>query len=187
MIAVFQAFAHTVSKGDKGFVVLDTAPTGHALLLLDATQSYHREVAKPVHIPFRVDWLNRLANQIISAGEIHAEEFRSGSPPPGVYIEGLCLGLGWKRGALMKNMLIIGGSDAGISAALRIKELDAQADVTMVLADAYPNFSICGLPFYISGEVQDWHTLAHRTFDEIEEHGIRFAARSPGADHFVGD
>lgn len=47
-IAVFQAFAQTVAKGADGFVVLDTAPTGHTLLLLDATQSYHREVAKSV-------------------------------------------------------------------------------------------------------------------------------------------
>ncbi|MDZ7582948.1 MAG: arsenical pump-driving ATPase [Deltaproteobacteria bacterium] len=47
-IAVFQAFAQTVAKGDNQFVVLDTAPTGHTLLLLDATQSYHREVAKSV-------------------------------------------------------------------------------------------------------------------------------------------
>ncbi|MDZ7696243.1 MAG: ArsA-related P-loop ATPase [Deltaproteobacteria bacterium] len=47
-IAVFQAFAQTVAKGEQGFVVLDTAPTGHTLLLLDATQSYHREVAKSV-------------------------------------------------------------------------------------------------------------------------------------------
>lgn len=45
-IAVFQAFARTVARGEKEFVVLDTAPTGHTLLLLDATQSYHREVAK---------------------------------------------------------------------------------------------------------------------------------------------
>ncbi|EKD36133.1 MAG: hypothetical protein ACD_75C01621G0001 [uncultured bacterium] len=47
-IAVFQAFARTVAHGDHQFVVLDTAPTGHTLLLLDATQSYHREVAKSV-------------------------------------------------------------------------------------------------------------------------------------------
>lgn len=47
-IAVFQAFAHTVAKGDTQFVVLDTAPTGHTLLLMDATQSYHRQVAKTV-------------------------------------------------------------------------------------------------------------------------------------------
>jgi arsenite/tail-anchored protein-transporting ATPase len=47
-IAVFQAFARTVARGDRQFVVLDTAPTGHTLLLLDATESYHREVAKSV-------------------------------------------------------------------------------------------------------------------------------------------
>jgi len=45
-IAVFQAFAKTVAKGDKQFIVLDTAPTGHTLLLLDSTEAYHKEVAK---------------------------------------------------------------------------------------------------------------------------------------------
>ncbi len=43
----------------------------------------------------------------------------------------------------------------------------------MILADRYPNFSICGLPFYLSGEISDWKTLAHRTIDEIEEQGIQ--------------
>ena len=45
-IAVFRAFARTVAQGEEGFVVLDTAPTGHTLLLLDATQSHHRELAR---------------------------------------------------------------------------------------------------------------------------------------------
>ncbi|MDF3131128.1 arsenical pump-driving ATPase [Kiritimatiellaeota bacterium B1221] len=45
-VAVFQAFARTVAKGDDQFVVLDTAPTGHTLLLLDASEAYHREVLK---------------------------------------------------------------------------------------------------------------------------------------------
>jgi len=45
-IAVFRAFAQTVSEGAGGFVVLDTAPTGHTLLLLDAAESYHREVLR---------------------------------------------------------------------------------------------------------------------------------------------
>jgi arsenite-transporting ATPase len=45
-IAVFQAFAQAVGQGRDHFMVLDTAPTGHTLLLLDATESYHREVAK---------------------------------------------------------------------------------------------------------------------------------------------
>lgn len=43
-IAVFQAFAATVDKAQDKFVVLDTAPTGHTILLLDAAQSFHAEV-----------------------------------------------------------------------------------------------------------------------------------------------
>ena len=61
------------------------------------------------------------------------------------------------------KFLIIGGSDAGISAALRAHEIDESAAITVVLADGYPNFSICGLPFFLSGETPDWHQLAHRT------------------------
>lgn len=45
-IAVFRAFAQAVSQGEHGFVVLDTAPTGHTILLLDAAQAYHREVTR---------------------------------------------------------------------------------------------------------------------------------------------
>ena len=73
----------------------------------------------------------------------------------------------------MNRHLIIGGSDAGISAALRIRELAPEAEVTVVAADAYPNFSICGLPFFLSGEVADWRRLAHRDAAKIEAHGIR--------------
>jgi arsenite-transporting ATPase len=45
-IAVFQAFSRIIREADKKFVVMDTAPTGHTLLLLDATGAYHREVAR---------------------------------------------------------------------------------------------------------------------------------------------
>ena len=45
-IAVFRAFARTVAAGRDGFVILDTAPTGHTLLLLDATEAYHRELGR---------------------------------------------------------------------------------------------------------------------------------------------
>jgi arsenite-transporting ATPase len=45
-IAVFRAFARTVDRGKASFVVLDTAPTGHTLLLLDATEAYHRDVLR---------------------------------------------------------------------------------------------------------------------------------------------
>ena len=43
-IAVFRAFAEIVEKADNEIVVIDTAPTGHTLLLLESTQSYHREI-----------------------------------------------------------------------------------------------------------------------------------------------
>ncbi len=45
-IAVFRAFADTVAHGEDQFVVIDTAPTGHTLLLLDAAEAYHREVLR---------------------------------------------------------------------------------------------------------------------------------------------
>ena len=45
-IAVFQAFSRVIRKSSKQFVVMDTAPTGHTLLLLDATGSYHRDIMR---------------------------------------------------------------------------------------------------------------------------------------------
>jgi len=71
------------------------------------------------------------------------------------------------------HLVMIGGSDAGISAALRARELDPAADVTVVLEDAYPNFSICGIPYYVSGEVTHWRNLAHRTVADLEATGMR--------------
>jgi NADPH-dependent 2,4-dienoyl-CoA reductase/sulfur reductase-like enzyme len=76
-----------------------------------------------------------------------------------------------RGGARLSRLLIVGGSDAGISAALRARELDRDAEVSVLLADRYPNYSICGLPYFLSGEVPDWHALAHRTIDELEESG----------------
>lgn len=45
-IAVFRAFAEIVDKSRNEVVVIDTAPTGHTLLLLDSTQSYHKEIQR---------------------------------------------------------------------------------------------------------------------------------------------
>jgi NADPH-dependent 2,4-dienoyl-CoA reductase/sulfur reductase-like enzyme len=61
------------------------------------------------------------------------------------------------------HFVVIGGSDAGISAALRAQELEPGAEISVLVADDYPNFSICGLPYFLSGETPDWHSLAHRT------------------------
>ncbi len=60
-------------------------------------------------------------------------------------------------------ILIIGGSDAGISAALRAHELDASARIAVVLADAFPNFSICGLPFFLSTMDDSFRVYDHLT------------------------
>jgi Pyridine nucleotide-disulphide oxidoreductase len=71
------------------------------------------------------------------------------------------------------HLVAVGGSDAGISAALRARELDPSAEVTVVVADAYPNFSICGIPYYVSGEVTQWPNLAHRTYADLEATGMK--------------
>jgi arsenite-transporting ATPase len=47
-VAVFHAFSRTVARARQGLVVLDTAPTGHTLMLLDATGAYHREMLRRV-------------------------------------------------------------------------------------------------------------------------------------------
>ena len=70
------------------------------------------------------------------------------------------------------HLVMIGGSDAGISAALRARELDPAAEVSVVVADSYPNFSICGIPYYISGEVTPWRNLAHRSIADLEATGM---------------
>lgn len=64
-IAVFRAFAETVAQGENRIVVIDTAPTGHTLLLLDAAEAYHREVLrKPNASPKAVqDLLPRLRDR----------------------------------------------------------------------------------------------------------------------------
>jgi NADPH-dependent 2,4-dienoyl-CoA reductase/sulfur reductase-like enzyme len=70
------------------------------------------------------------------------------------------------------HVVAVGGSDAGISAALRAREVDPGTEFTVVVADAFPNFSICGIPYYVSGEVARWQDLAHRTTADLEAAGM---------------
>ncbi len=72
----------------------------------------------------------------------------------------------------MPSILIVGGSDAGVSAALRARELAPEAQVRLLLADRYPSFSICGIPFLLSGEVDGPSHLAHHSARDIEAAGI---------------
>jgi hypothetical protein len=53
-VAVFHAFSRVVNEARSAFVVLDTAPTGHSLLLMDATGAYHRQMMQPVRGAGRV-------------------------------------------------------------------------------------------------------------------------------------
>jgi NADPH-dependent 2,4-dienoyl-CoA reductase/sulfur reductase-like enzyme len=71
------------------------------------------------------------------------------------------------------GLVVVGGSDAGIMAGLWAKLTNAELPVTVVVRDAYPNFSICGLPFYLSGETPEWQMLAHRTVSQLEDAGLR--------------
>ena len=72
----------------------------------------------------------------------------------------------------MTRLVVVGGSDAGISAGLRARQVDPTAQVTLVLEDSFPNYSVCGLPFFISGETADWRSLAHRSLAELERAGL---------------
>jgi NADPH-dependent 2,4-dienoyl-CoA reductase/sulfur reductase-like enzyme len=85
------------------------------------------------------------------------------------------------------HLVAIGGSDAGISAALRARELDPHAEVTVVVADAYPNFSICGIPYYVSGEVAHWRDLAHRTLADLEAAGMQLRLDTVARRIVIGD
>jgi NADPH-dependent 2,4-dienoyl-CoA reductase/sulfur reductase-like enzyme len=72
----------------------------------------------------------------------------------------------------VKRLVIIGGSDAGVSAGLRARDIDPSWVVNLVVADAFPNYSICGLPFFLSGETPRWESLAPRTRPAIAGRGI---------------
>ena len=72
----------------------------------------------------------------------------------------------------MSRLFIVGESDAGISAALRARELAPDWQVTVAVADRYPNFSICGIRYFLSREVVAADNLAHRKAADIEALGI---------------
>jgi NADPH-dependent 2,4-dienoyl-CoA reductase/sulfur reductase-like enzyme len=72
----------------------------------------------------------------------------------------------------MTRLLIVGGSDAGISAGLRAVQVDSTVEPLLVVADSFPNFSICGIPYHVSGDVPDWRNLAHRTRADLEAAGL---------------
>jgi len=79
----------------------------------------------------------------------------------------------------MPRLFIIGGSDAGISAALRARELAPEWQVAVALGDRYPNFSICGIPYFLSKEVGAIDGLLHRKTDDIRALGVELLLDRP--------
>ena len=79
---------------------------------------------------------------------------------------------------MSSRLVIVGGSDAGIMAGLRARRIDPSVQPLLVVVDAYPNFSICGIPYHVSGEVPDWRTLAHRSRADLEAAGLRLCLDS---------
>jgi NADPH-dependent 2,4-dienoyl-CoA reductase/sulfur reductase-like enzyme len=73
---------------------------------------------------------------------------------------------------MKKDVVIIGASDVGISAALRIRELDQSIKPLVIADNKFPNFSICGIPFFIGGEVKKSSNLAHRKEKDLKNAGM---------------
>ncbi|MFB4269176.1 FAD-dependent oxidoreductase [Nonomuraea sp. GTA35] len=71
------------------------------------------------------------------------------------------------------RLLIIGGSDAGIEAGLGARATDDSIEVNLLVADHYPNYSICGIPYHVSGEVPQARNLAHRGAEELKAAGLQ--------------
>lgn len=71
-----------------------------------------------------------------------------------------------------RRILIVGGSDAGTSAALSARSADPECQIDVLLEDRFPNFSVCGIPFLLSGEVGGWPDLAHRSEEDFARQRI---------------
>jgi NADPH-dependent 2,4-dienoyl-CoA reductase/sulfur reductase-like enzyme len=72
-----------------------------------------------------------------------------------------------------RRILIVGGSDAGTSAALSARAADPECEIDVLLEDRFPNFSVCGIPFLLSAEVASWRDLAHRSEEDFESRRIK--------------
>jgi NADPH-dependent 2,4-dienoyl-CoA reductase/sulfur reductase-like enzyme len=65
------------------------------------------------------------------------------------------------------RIVIVGGSDAGIAAAMRARRRDPASEITVVLRDRFPGYSVCGLPYFLGGEVSEPERLAHHSPEEL--------------------
>lgn len=147
-VAVFHAFSRIVNEGRRGVVILDTAPTGHTLLLLDATGAYHREVLRTSRLdPGRVATpMMRLQDPehtrvivvtlpettpVLEAERLQADLRRAGIEPY-AWVVNQSL-----AASQVSDPLLASRAAAEIPLILRVRdELAARAAVVPVLADA---------------------------------------------------
>ncbi len=70
------------------------------------------------------------------------------------------------------KLIVIGGVAAGMSAASKLKRMNSDAQVVVYEKDAYVSYGACGLPYYVSGENDDYKKMIARTKEQFEEVGI---------------
>ena len=73
----------------------------------------------------------------------------------------------------MTRIVIVGGKRRRHQCRAACPGARPTSPVDVIVADTYPNFSICGIPYYISGDVADWRRLAHRSITDLEATGMR--------------
>jgi len=70
------------------------------------------------------------------------------------------------------HRVAVGGGDAGIISSLGTRALDPPADVAVVVSAACPNFSICGIASFGSGQVTHERNLVRRSLDDLQADGM---------------
>ena len=75
---------------------------------------------------------------------------------------------------MAQRLIVIGGDAAGMSAASAARRQLPQDQLEIVAFERghYTSYSACGIPYFISGEVQPWQSLAHRTHADLEATGM---------------
>ncbi len=70
------------------------------------------------------------------------------------------------------KLIVIGGVAAGMSAASKLKRMDKDAQITVYERGGFLSYGACGLPYYVSGENDDYTKMIARTKEQFEEQGM---------------